>query len=208
MMMIALFPSIERGWRPLLLALALLAQLLPGCAKPPYVWASQVPAERARPPATSKTINPGDTIAVTVAGQPQLSGQFVVGSDGTVSIPDVGAVAVAGRTQPEAATQLTHRIQSIITAPRVSVVLAVQRVDVSVLGEVRAPGKYSVKAGDGVIALVAMAGGLTEFADGDSIYLIRASEPTRIRFRMRDLSRGGASATAFPLQDGDLLVVE
>ncbi len=204
--------SFSWNWRALLLGsvvtLLLSIPLLLSCSQPPYVWASQIPAERAKPAAASKTINPGDTLAVTVSGQPQLSGQFVVGADGTVSIPDIGAVAVSGRSQPQAAKQLTRRIGTIIESPRVSVVLAIQRIDVSVLGEVRAPGKYQLKAGEGVVALIATAGGLTEFADSDSIYLIRASEPTRIRFRMRDLARGGPSATAFALRDGDLLLVE
>ena len=50
--------------------------------------------------------------------------------------------------------------------------------------------------------------GSAQIAQDASIYLIRASEPKRIRFRMRDLSRGGTSATAFSLRDGDLVVVE
>jgi polysaccharide export outer membrane protein len=156
----------------------------------------------------STVINSGDTIGISVAGQPELSGQFVVGADGTVTLPDVGAVPVTGLDQPRATETLTRRISQIIQNPQVSVVLSVQRIDVSILGEVRAPGKYQVKSGEGVVALIAMAGGLSEFANGDAIYLIRASEPKRIRFRMRDLSRGGTSATAFALRDGDLVVVE
>lgn len=194
--------------RAILVLVLLLPLLLCGCSKAPYVWASEVPAERARPETLSETINLGDTIGVSVAGQPQLSGQLVVAADGTVSLPEAGAVSVVNLTAAQAATALSGALQRLIQTPQVSVALTLQRIDVSVLGEVRAPGQYQLNTGDGVVALIARAGGLGEFANGDAIYLVRSSEPKRIRFRMRDLLRGGSSATAFALRDGDLIIVE
>ena len=76
------------------------------------------------------------------------------------------------------------------------------------LGEVRSPGKYQLKSGDGVATAIAISGGITEFGNDNSVYLVREDEPMRIRFRMKDLVRGGKSARAFALRDGDLLVVE
>lgn len=179
-----------------------------GCGGPSYVWARDVPPDRALPASGDERIRLGDTVAVTVSGQPQLSGTFLVGADGAVTLPDVGAIRLAGNRPEEAARLLTTRIATIIQAPRVSVVVAQRRVQVAILGEVRSPGKYQLAAGDGVVEAIATAGGLGEFANGNAIYLVRADEPVRIRFRMKDLLKGGASARSFILRDGDLLIVE
>jgi polysaccharide biosynthesis/export protein len=179
-----------------------------GCGGPSYIWAKDVPPARAMPQVADERIRVGDGLAISVSGQPQLSGAFTVGLDGTIAIPDVGAVRVAGLRPHDATRMLTASIATIIQAPRVSVVVAQRRVQVAVLGEVQAPGKYLLAAGDGIVEAVATAGGLGEFANGNAIYLVRADEPVRIRFRMKDLLRGGLSARSFTLRDGDLIIVE
>lgn len=173
-----------------------------------YVWASEVPQERASLPPASEIIRPGDVVAVTVAGQATLSGQFTVGADGTVTLPDVGPVPIGGKRPNQAVAVLAARVATIIESPRVSAVVVQRRVEVAVLGQVRTPGKYLLTAGNGIVEAIAMAGGLGEFANSSAIYLVRESEPVRIRFRMKDLVAGGTSARSFPLKDGDLLIVE
>jgi polysaccharide biosynthesis/export protein len=190
------------------IVLIALALTQASCGGPAFVWAHDVPPERALPPAEDEHIRTGDALTVTVSGHTQLSGTFLVGADGTVTVPEVGAVRVVGQAPSGAQSLLTARVATIIQAPRVSVVVAQRRVQVAILGEVRNPGKYQLASGDGVVEAIAGAGGLGEFANGNAIYLVRADEPLRIRFRMKDLLRGGASARSFSLRDGDLIVVE
>lgn len=191
-----------------LVALLLGSLLLTGCAKAPYVWAKDIPAERAKPDPTRKTVAAGDTLFVTVVGQAALTGQQVVGVDGTLALPNVGAIQVMGQSQKEAAKTLEKALSNILAEPKVSVVVVSSAVEVSVLGEVASPGKYHVRSGDGVTSVLALAGGTTEFADTNSVYLVREGEALRIRFRVEDLVRGGDSARSFALRDGDLLIVE
>jgi len=199
----SLGPTLSR----LLVAISL-SLVQAGCGGPSYIWAKDVPKERALPPAEDERIRVGDGLVVTVSGQAQLSGTFPVGADGAITLPDIGAVKVAGLPPAEAGRTLTTRIATIIQTPRVSVMVAQRRVQVAILGEVQTPGKYQLAAGDGIVEAVASAGGLGEFANGNAIYLVRADEPVRIRFRMKDLLQGGASARSFTLRDGDLIVVE
>jgi protein involved in polysaccharide export with SLBB domain len=199
-------PSLLRTIAGLICAALVIANF--GCARAPYVWAKDIPAERAKPDARARPIQPGDTIAVTVTGQERLSIQHVVGSDGTIALPDVGTVSIGGQTVSAAEAAVTKRLTAILAAPKVSVVLLTRSIEVTLLGEVRTPGKYNLKVGDGVASALALGGGLTEFADEDAVFLIRSTERYRIRFRMDDLVRGGDSARAFALRDGDLLVVE
>jgi polysaccharide export outer membrane protein len=78
-----------------------------------------------------------------------------------------------------------------------------------VLGEVRTPGTYTVPHGSTVLAVLAAAGGLSEFADEDEIFVLRSSPaPLRIRFRYSDLVTPSIGANRFALQDGDTVVVE
>jgi polysaccharide export outer membrane protein len=80
---------------------------------------------------------------------------------------------------------------------------------VSVLGEVKQPGRFELEYDESLLSAVARGGGLTEYADRDSIYVVRR-EPhlLRIRFRFRDLAGPEAISARFRLNDGDVVVVE
>lgn len=186
----------------------LIALLALGCSKAPFVWAADVPAERAAPEEASKLLQGGDIISVSVLGQEEMSARHTVGADGTILLPSVGAVAIAGKTAKEAEAVLVSRLATVLEEPRVSVLVISRQIEIGILGEVTSPGKYQLRNGDGVAAAIAVAGGLTEFGNANGIYLIRESEPRRIRFRMQELLLGGNSARAFALRDGDIVFVE
>lgn len=177
------------------------------CTTANYVWASQIPIDRAQPAPESKLIGRGDVISISVVGQAALSTSQPVGSDGSVVIPDVGAVSVGGLTTDQAEKAIEGRLSSMFKSPKVSLLVVTRFIEVSLLGEVQNPGKYAVQSGDGVANAIALAGGLTEFGSPNEIYLVRSGEPLRIRFRMKDLLKGGDSARRFALRDGDILVV-
>lgn len=182
--------------------------VLSACSKPPYVWASQIPAERAQPNEQDKTIRPGDVVEVAVVGQELMSDEHTVGADGTIALPNVGSVLLGGRSTADAARELSKKFSTILENPQVSLVVVARHIEVSILGEIRTPGKYQLTSGDGVATALAVAGGVTEFGNENAIYLVRAGEPQRIRFRVKDLVRGGGSARSFALRDGDVLMVE
>jgi polysaccharide export outer membrane protein len=186
---------------------ALLGTALACSSQAPYVWATSLPRTAAQSPASSR-VEPGDTIAVAVRAQDGMTGAHVVSLDGHVVLPLVGSVHVAGREPSAIARELEKLLSVAISSPQVSVVLmSKKKLEVSVLGEVAQPGKYGVDPRDGVAAALAMAGGLSEFADEDSIYLVREHSP-RVRFRMFDLVSGEPDAPSLALRDGDLVVVE
>ena len=179
-----------------------------GCSSTPYIWASEVPVERARPVADVKKLGRGDVVALSVVGQSTLSTNFTIGADGTIALPDVGAVNVAGLTAQQASATIEAKLSGILQNPKVSLIVVTRFIEVSLLGEVKNPGKFSVQSGDGIANALALAGGLTEFANESAIYLIRGDEPLRIRFRLDDLLKNGNNARSFSLRDGDILLVE
>jgi polysaccharide export outer membrane protein len=182
--------------------------LLGGCSSAGYVWADQIPKVRAQPAPESNVIGQSDVISLSVVGHPELTATQPVGVDGSVVLPNVGAIPVGGLTIAQAEALTAQRLANILQSPKVSILVVTRFIQVSLLGEIRSPGKYSVQSGDGVADAIALAGGITEFGNSSEIYLVRAGEPLRIRFRLRDLLQGGDSARTFALRHGDILVVK
>ncbi|MEY2934879.1 MAG: hypothetical protein RL033_5628 [Pseudomonadota bacterium] len=185
------------------------ALFLWSCAPPqPFVWASRLP------PTDEKNaplrLGPGDEIYVLVADQQALSGPFIIGPEGSYVQPVVGSISLLGLTTKEATQQLTARLSGILVRPQVSVTVTKRRpLRISVLGQVTKPGRFEVPYDEGLLSAIALAGGLTEFADDESIYVVRR-EPhlLRIRFRMRDLAGPEGVSARFRLNDSDVVFVE
>jgi polysaccharide biosynthesis/export protein len=194
------------GWRALAMGLALGAVL--GCASQrAFVWVQDVPVWQENP----ATIQPRDAIAVVVRNQPALSGEFVVGDQGEYSQPTVGAVSAGGRTTEAVAGELSTRLKGVLAEPEVTVSIAkMAGMRVNVVGEVKTPGSFELPRGRGMIAALATAGWLTEFASKDGIFVIRkdGDKVQRIRFTTADLTAAEPHAIGFRLRDGDIVVVE
>lgn len=162
-------------------------------------------------PDTQGVIGPRDVLLVSVHNQPTLSGEFPVGDHGEYSQPTLGTIEVAGRTTDAVVTDLQGRLKDLLVKPEVSVSIAkIATVRVNVVGEVKTPGTYELTRGRGVIPALAAGGWLTEFANGDRIFVIRSEggRVQRIRFKARELTGAEPHATGFRLQDGDVVVVE
>ena len=170
-----------------------------------FVWVENLP-----PSEEVRRIEPGDTIAVAVRDQSDLTGTFTVRENGTYPQPVVGDVRIAGRSEEEAGTHLAGLLRGIVVNARATVTVVTPRpVRVAVLGEVSSGGQYEVEYDESVLSVIARAGGLTPFADRDGIYVIRKRpDLVRVRFRYDDLKGGGKAATTFALHDGDVIVVE
>jgi polysaccharide export outer membrane protein len=126
-----------------------------------------------------------------------------------VTVPFVNDVRAAGLTTQELAKMLEGRLLEFIKAPVVTVFLEeLGPVQLSVLGEVARPGVYPLERGQGVLRAVAAAGGLTEFAHKDRIFLVRSGTPGRIRFALEALSTPGSRSARFRLQNDDVVIVQ
>lgn len=181
---------------------------LSGCGTTgPYVWADSLPAQAGEGDAV--TISDGDVIQVRVFNQDPLSTRERVRSDGKIAMPVIGEVMARGKRPAELAKEIQGRLKSVIVAPSVTVTLE-QAADlkVSVLGEVRNSGIFQLDPGSNVLVALAAAGGLSDYADSDKIFVIRKSLPQRVRFRYKDLRSADPKSVKFTLQPGDVVVVE
>jgi polysaccharide export outer membrane protein len=189
----------------LLLTLALAAS---GCATDgTYVWVDELPSGALKP--SPYQIAVGDRLMVNVWNQPPLSGEVLVRPDGSITLPLVGDVKVAGSTPQAAAESVAKKLTGLVVEPHVAVSLAGTREPtISVLGEVQQAGSFPLRPGEGVLEVLARAGGLSEFARKDAIFVVRRSQGLRVRFDYRRLAQANGAGVAFELQDGDVVVVE
>ncbi len=158
-------------------------------------------------------IAPGDTLQVRVFQQEAMSARVRVRADGKVSLPLVNDLPAAGKTPTGLATELQLRFKDFINNPVVTVSLEESRpLSVSVLGEVTRPGVVTLEPGAGVLQAIAAAGGLTDFAHKDGLFVLRKvagdPAPRRIRFFWDALTRGEGRGARFVLVPGDVVVVE
>jgi polysaccharide biosynthesis/export protein len=174
----------------------------------PYVWADSLPAST-----TGSTegvvIQDGDVVNVRVFNQEPLSTHEKVRPDGKISMPVIGEVMARNKKPAQLASEIQDRLKSVVVAPSVTVTLdAGAELKVYVLGEVKNSGPFQLDHGANVLHALAAAGGLSEYADGDKIFVVRKALPQRVRFRYQDLRSADPKSIAFQLQAGDVVVVE
>jgi len=185
---------------------------LAGCAGTgPYVWVQDLPPP---PPSTGRDddylINPGDIINIRVFEQDAMSSRLKVRADGKVALPFAGETQVSGKRPVDLARELESRLKEYIVSPKVTVnVDEFQLLSIAVLGEVSKPGSYPLEHNAGVMQALASAGGMTDYADHDRIFVLRKTPALRrVRFTFDALTHNERRAVTFGLQSGDIVVVE
>lgn len=126
--------------------------------------------------AKNYTLGSGDKIRVTVFGEPYLSGEFTVNANGTVSLPLIEPVAVAGMTLSQAEGLIRDKLAAgFLGDPKVSVDILEYR-PFFIMGEVKNPGSYPYVANMTVLHAVAIAGGFTPRAAKGKILMQRGTQ--------------------------------
>jgi polysaccharide export outer membrane protein len=184
--------------------------ILQACGtKKPFIWFESVQQENVE--IKPYSIQCDDRILISVWNQTQISKESTVRGDGNITVTLVGDILVAGLTTAEAAGRIAAKLESgIVQDARVTVeVLSTAPQYVSVIGEVRTPGQFELKSSDSLIDLLSRSGGLTEFADPDSIYVLRKKEPTPlVRFNYKRLTGSKSGGANFHPENGDVIIVE
>lgn len=192
-----------------LVAVSLAVSLaLGGCGGTgPYVWVDSLPAQAGG--GGDVLIAEGDVLNIRVFNQDPLSTKERVRADGRISIPVIGEVVARGKRPAQLAAEIQDRLKDIVKVP--SVIVSFEQgaeLKISVVGEVRNSGVFPIEPGANVLQALAAAGGLTDYADGDKVFVVRKSLPQRVRFRYSDLRSQDPKSIHFTLQAGDVVVVE
>ena len=106
--------------------------------------------------------------------QHRISRTVPVRPDGRISLPLLNDVQAAGFTPMQLRDTLTTSLATYVATPSVSVIVReVHSFKVTVLGEVKTPGRYELKSRSTVLDVLAMAGGPTDYAERERMVVLR-----------------------------------
>lgn len=132
------------------------------------------------------TLGAGDKLRITVYNETDLSGEFEVSGQGSISVPLLGQVQVIGKTTAEVQAILTQKYgKDYLVNPSVSIEVLNYR-PFFIIGEVNHPGSYPYVNGMTVINAVALAGGYTPRADHDGIKIKHSNQTTEQQQRAKE----------------------
>jgi polysaccharide export outer membrane protein len=157
-------------------------------------------------------IGPADVLEVAVWQNALVSRTVPVRPDGKISLPVINDVRAAGLTPRQLQSFLTTALAEYIQTPEVSVIVReVHSFNVSVIGHVKTPGRYELTSRVTVLEALAMAGGLTEYADRGRIVILRrtgsATKPIPFEYDKVTPGAGSKGQPNFFLQPDDIILV-
>jgi polysaccharide export outer membrane protein len=165
----------------------------------------------ASPPEQPYTVEPGDTLLVSVWKEPELQRPVLVEPDGTFAFPLCGEINAHDKTVAQLQQEIAQHLARYITDPVVTVSL--QKIAgnrVYVIGQVNKPGAFIVNPRVNVMQAISMAGGTTPFAALGSIKIIRRTDNGQqeaLPFNYNDVLHGNDLSQNVTLQAGDVVVV-
>ena len=162
------------------------------------------------PPPPGYVIGAEDVLQILFRYDQDLTTEVTVRPDGMISLPMLSDVHAAGLTPEQLRDQVTESAKRFIEDPAVTVIVrTINSRKVFITGEVTRPGPYNLTTPTTVVQLIAMAGGLTEFADKGKITIMRMEngKPVSYKFNYKDVANGRNLKQNIELRPGDTVIV-
>jgi polysaccharide export outer membrane protein len=136
-------------------------------------------------------LSPGDLIEISVWKEESMQEQTLVAPDGNITFPLAGTIMAAGKPMFALEETIAVKLADYIADPVVTVKLLQNNGNtIFVIGKVNKPGQYPANRRIDVMQALSLAGGLTVYADDNSIHVLR---------------RIGNSTKVFPFDYNDVL---
>lgn len=185
------------------------ASLLTGCGS--FQSHPPAPAVAATPDQPYK-IGPLDTLNIVVWRNPDLSSTITVRPDGRISLPLVEDVVAAGRNPADLSRDIEKSLSKFIREPVVTVIVSgfqgLTTEQIRIVGEAARPQSVPFRQNTTLLDVMIQAGGLTDFADGNSAVLIRGAEQGKqYSIRLKDLLKRGDISANVDMKPGDIIIV-
>ena len=152
-------------------------------------------------------LGPGDQLIIDVYGDTQKSEQLTVSPDGDVNVPDYGPVHVAGLSVSAAQSRVRSKLGTYYESSDIKVTVGQTRtILVNVMGEVKAPGTYTLSAFATVFHALYMAGGVSDLGTLRNIKVYRQGRQISV-VDVYEFILNGRLAGNVRLQDNDVIQV-
>ena len=139
------------------------------------------------PSENSLLISPGDNLHITVLDMPEMEQYARVTDAGDVPVQGIGNVRVVNMSPAEAASAIHDRYLSshFLNHPEVSVAVDQYATEeVTLIGEIKAPGAYPIATPRPILDVIALGGGLTDFADREILVERHGDQSNPIRYNV------------------------
>ncbi len=153
------------------------------------------------------TLGAGDELSLLIFGQYNAKHTLVVGRDGSINVPEIGPVQVAGMRFEQARDELAKRVSSRYIGVEMSLTLgALKSIQVFVLGDVTRPGSYTVSSLSTMTNALLVSGGI---ANTGSLRNVQLKRNNRVvgRLDLYDLLLNGNTKSDRRLNSGDAIFV-
>jgi polysaccharide export outer membrane protein len=155
-------------------------------------------------------IGTDDVLSIVYWKDKDMSADAQGRPDGRIALPLINEVVAAGLTPEQLREKLTEESKKYMEDANITVVVRqINSRRVFITGEVNKPGPYPLTATTSVMQLIAMAGGLREYANSKKIIIMRTENgrPTSLPFNYRDVTAGKRLEQNVELKPGDTVVV-
>lgn len=158
-------------------------------------------------------LNPGDSLTVLVYQEEDMTTQARVTKDGTITVPLIGEIKIAGMTCKEAADRIRDALikGQFLVSPRVTVVLsAASQRSFIILGQVARPGTYTFSSQETInlVQAISMAGGFTRIAEPKNVTLVRREGGAQQKYKLNAKKMiEDSNATPFEIRNMDVITV-
>lgn len=145
---------------------------------------------------------------IVSSGYQRLMG-YVVDNDGFIDFPVLGRIKVSGLTRWELSEMIKKKLLGDGYLADCVVVVEFMNFKVSVIGEVNAPGTYTIE-GDKVTVLqaISLARDLTIFGQRENVTVIREKDKERIMYQINLCDVSMFDSPAYYLQQNDIVYIE
>ncbi len=151
----------------------------------------------------AQVLKPGDGVQITFLDiKDNISGDYFVQPDGKVQLPFIGIIDVNNKDVKEVKREIITKYDSLYRDPQLFVHALFR---INILGEVKNPGYYYVREDETIAGILALAGGVTNSGDIESVYIIRDNKEYELN--MGNVEDVGKRAIDFGLKSGDQIYV-
>ena len=155
-------------------------------------------------------IGPADVLSIVFWRDKDMTADVTVRPDGKITLPLLNEITAGGFTPEELRVRLVEAAKAYIEDPNATVVVKeIRSRNVFITGSVAKPATYPLNGEMTVLQLIAVAGGLQEYADAKNIVVIRTEDGRQqyFKFNYKDVISQKRAAQNVVLKPGDTVVV-
>lgn len=158
-------------------------------------------------PDSSYTLDSGDVLKIQLTGQKESVDNFELGGDGSIYLPDIGKLVLAGLSLNDASQIIKTNVKKTYIGTEAFISLKELRdVNILVSGNAANPGLYTLTGNSNILHAISIAGGINEYGSYREINLLRNNKIIE-SLDIYDLLITGSYNIKKRLRSGDVIFV-